>query len=525
MTSRTIMQWMLVTALLFSSLTFTSEVQAKPAIKIGDYIRFGKMYNAPILWRVIHLDASGDAVLFSDRILTLKAFDAKGTFHKNPTRRTKGSNFWLNANIRQWLNSSSANSGGARIDWLQNDPTKANMVNGDNAYVTEKGFLADGNFSAAERNLIKPTSYKVLLAKVDVALKDGGTETHMANNKLAQVLTNYDKAYYKNVTDRVFLLTAQQMKRFVYDRRTVLGANYHIAKPTSGAVKNSSYKNPLFLSANLPWYYWLNTPGASTPEDVRFVFSSGGIGSNVAALDNSGVRPALSLRLKDTTFATGGKGTAVNPYVVSGSKATSVDKLPPTAPGNLQVTGMSGNSLTVKWGAAKDNVGMKGYEVYANNKLIASTTNTVYTFKNLNSASPVDVKIRAVDSAGNKSVFSKSLSSGQTIQLIGNRVFLNFKKIEPAANGTSITRSGQIIVPARPILQTLGLKVQWNSNKNQLTAVKPGFNVSFTIGNKTAIVNSKVKKTMTIAPVQVNGNTMISLSFVATQLGYKLNIK
>ncbi len=525
MKSRAIVQWMLVTVLLFSHLSLSAAVHAAPTVKIGDYIRFGKVYNAPILWRVIHLDANGDALLFSDRILTLRAFDARGTVHKNAMRRAKGSNFWLNANIRQWLNSSSANSGNARIDWLQNDPTKQNMLNGNNAYASEKGFLADGNFSAAERNLIKPVSYKVLLATVDAGQKDGGTEVHMANNKLAQILTNYDKAYFKNVTDRVFLLTAQQLKSYVYDRRGVLGNNYHIAKPTSAAVKNSSYKNPVFLNANLPWYYWLNTPSASTPEDVRFVFSSGGIGSNFAALDNSGIRPALYLKLKATSFLQGGKGSVTQPYVVSASNTPMADKQPPTSPTNLQVAGMSGNSLTVKWSAAKDNVGVKSYEVFANKQLIANSATSSYQFKNLNTSAPLSVQVRAVDGAGNKSAFTNPLSSGQRLQLIGNQLYLNFKRVELGKGGAPIKRNGQTLVPARPMLQSLGLKVKWSQGKNQLTAEKSGLNIALTVGNKTAVVNNKAKKTMTTAPVLLNGNVMIPLSFVAAQFGYKLNVR
>jgi hypothetical protein len=45
------------------------------------------------------------------------------------------------------------------------------------------------------------------------------------------------------------------------------------------------------------------------------------------------------------------------------------------------------------------------------------------------------------------------------------------------------------------------------------------------MGNKTAVVNGKVKKTMAIAPLQINGNVMIPLSFVAAQFGYQLNVR
>jgi hypothetical protein len=525
MKSKTIGRWMLVILILCSGLSLTPSAKAAPTVKIGDYFRFGKLYDTPILWRVIHLDGSGDALLFADRILTLKAYDSRGVFHKNPQRRAKGSNYWPNSNIRQWLNSSSANKGNTRMDWLQNDPTKQNMLNGNNAFASEKGFLADGNFTATERNAIKPVSNKVLLAAVDASQKEGGTEVHMSNNKLAHILTNVNKAYYKNVTDRVFLLTAQQIKSYIYDRRKVLGENYHIAKPTTAAVKNSTYKNPVFLNANLPWYYWLNSPSASTPDDVRFVFSSGGIGSNVAALDNSGIRPALYLKTKSVSFASGGKGTSSQPYVVTGSSTPVPDKQPPSVPTNLQFTNMSGSNLTVKWNVAKDNVAIKSYEIYVNKKLVASTTNNSYQFTNLNTSSPISVNIRAIDRAGNKSAFSQLISTGQTIQLVGNQLYVNFKRIELGAKALPIKRNGQLLVPARSTLQALGLKVKWNEAKKQLSATKTGFTMMITVGSKTAVVNNKVNKVMTIAPMEVNGYVMIPLSFVSSQLGYKLHVK
>ena len=132
----------------------TAEAQAAaPTVDIGQYIQFGKYNDAPILWRVIHKDpTTGDPVLFADRILTMKAFDAGGSYHSaNSLREMGGSNYYPDSNIRQWLNSNSANSGATTIDWIQNDPSAANFASGSNPYNTEKGFLEDGNFTSTER--------------------------------------------------------------------------------------------------------------------------------------------------------------------------------------------------------------------------------------------------------------------------------------------------------------------------------------------------------------------------------------
>ena len=115
------------------------QANASPTIHIGTYIQFGTYNSAPILWRVIYKDGSGNPVLLADRILTIKAFDAEGTYHTgNNDRVSSGSNYYPGSNIRQWLNSSSSNSGGNIIDWTQNSNS------------TEKGFFADGNFTSIE---------------------------------------------------------------------------------------------------------------------------------------------------------------------------------------------------------------------------------------------------------------------------------------------------------------------------------------------------------------------------------------
>lgn len=43
---------------------------------------------------------------YAEKIISLKMFDAKGSYHKNKDRRKWGSNYWKDSNIRQWLNSS-----------------------------------------------------------------------------------------------------------------------------------------------------------------------------------------------------------------------------------------------------------------------------------------------------------------------------------------------------------------------------------------------------------------------------------
>ncbi len=297
-------------------------VQAAPApstptVNIGDYIQFGKYNNAPILWRVIHKNpTTGEPILLADRILTLKAFDAKGNYHSGDTERViYGSNYYPDSNIRQWLNSTSANSGSNLIDWLQNEPTKDNLFGANNAYHTEKGFLAHGNFTVNERALIKPYTHKVILHQADQAKKDGGTTHHAYTALYDLIVQNYDTtAYYKNVTDSVFLLSVKQLKEWVYDNSATLGADYQIAQPTAQAVTQSYHKDPQNLNSNISWFYYLNTPITFGPHRVRHVAKDGSVSDRMAYDDYTGVRPALQLNLNPATL-TSGSGASSTPYI------------------------------------------------------------------------------------------------------------------------------------------------------------------------------------------------------------------
>lgn len=179
-------------------------------IKIGDYIEFSKYNGKPILWRVININEDGSPMLLSDRILTFKAFDAKGDNigrdDQRNSRNQYGSNLWVASTLRQWLNSSDM-----KVDYKYNLPTSENVI--FNAYDDEKGFLADGNFTEAERNLILTSKIKVLIPEVDAVdgLLEGGEENHKFVTTVPyfhdyvffrdgfNMVANYDNAYYTTV--------------------------------------------------------------------------------------------------------------------------------------------------------------------------------------------------------------------------------------------------------------------------------------------------------------------------------------
>jgi hypothetical protein len=292
-------------------------------IKIGEYIQMGKYYDEPILWRCVDIDEHGPLML-ADRILTIKSFDVNGV-HKYADgtlqavdvggyRTSSGSNLWETSNIRAWLN---ATATAGNVTWIDGCPPKETVVmSGYNDYATEKGFLADGNFTASERAVINTVTQKTIINSIDAnKLKVGGTGEHTYNESISSVLQNYDAANYHNVTDKMFLLDMKQLNK-MYQNSTVLGTNYYIGKPTQKAVERSEYKD-ISLNSSDYWDNWSRTPYSfsNDPYHVRIVNSSGGVINRNANYNSIGVRPAFYIKLVSGTFQSG-VGTESRPYVV-----------------------------------------------------------------------------------------------------------------------------------------------------------------------------------------------------------------
>lgn len=386
--------------------------------KVGEYIQFGHYNNEPILWRIIHKDYQGNLMLLSDRILALKAFDTAGSYHAgNAERLENGSNYYPDSNLRQWLNSKKPNVGADPIDWIQNDPNAKNVWDQMNPYSTEKGFLAAGNFTEAERSLIEPFTHKVLVSGVDAANKSGGSAAHVFDSNIATSIQNYDKGtYFRNVTDEVFLLSVKQLKQHVYDNRNVLGNTYHTAKPTRAALENGGYANSANLNltnvtVNTNFEYWLNTPFSmnNVATDVRTVRANGDVQYDVAGYAPRGVRPALLMNVANAIISSG-KGTSTQPFVIRDAFPRPADSQPPTVPSGLKASNVTVGGFTVSWTPSTDNVAVTAYEIYLNNEIVFVTQDTSFIFTGLTEYTRYSVTVRAKDLSKNFSPMSQGLT-------------------------------------------------------------------------------------------------------------------
>lgn len=79
--------------------------------------------------------------------------------------------------------------------------------------------------------------------------------------------------------------------------------------------------------------------------------------------------------------------------------------------------------------------------------------------------------------------------------------------------------NNRTLIPIRPLIESLGGKVDWNGDLMQVSISINGTDVVMTIGNKYAYVNG-VKTELDVPAVISNGKTMIPVRFVAESLGY-----
>ncbi|MYV51548.1 discoidin domain-containing protein [Streptomyces sp. SID3212] len=115
------------------------------------------------------------------------------------------------------------------------------------------------------------------------------------------------------------------------------------------------------------------------------------------------------VRAKDAAGNVSGNSNTVTRAGASG------DTQAPTAPANLTFTEPASGQVRLAWGAASDNTGVTGYDVYANNVLRGSVAGNVLTYTDTQSAgATVSYFVRAKDAAGNVSVNSNTVTRNGT---------------------------------------------------------------------------------------------------------------
>lgn len=364
--------------------------QALSALAVGALVKdTGTLYNGkPIVWEIADKGhtgyPSGSVTLITEKIISLKCFDAIESGNSNSDRKSYGNNRWIYSNIRQWLNSgASAGAWYSKQHSADAPPSNANVWNNYNEYDAEAGFLAgfSTNFVAA----LLSTTHTVGKASVD----GGGTESCV------------DKIFFATCTEVGLsgdVTAGSKLALFSNN-------NSRLAYPTAEAVSKSEYTSSS-LSATQAWWWWLADAYASYSCNVRYVNSSGALNYISASYGINGVRPLCNL---SSTILVSDTADSDGAYTIIWNRA-------PSAPASIDVPTnvRGGESLTVTWGAATDEDGnLSGYilERQYNGGSWAQVykgINRTYTDAITKGWTSVAYRVKAYDSAGAESAYTTS---------------------------------------------------------------------------------------------------------------------
>ncbi|SHE46105.1 Por secretion system C-terminal sorting domain-containing protein [Mariniphaga anaerophila] len=197
---------------------------------------------------------------------------------------------------------------------------------------------------------------------------------------------------------------------------------YQISVEAIDAAGNSSEKATVVVSTSAtPDETAPTTPVdlVAEPEETSISVSWGASTDNVGVTGyNVYVNDILQGTITETVYAltgleaateyqisveaTDAAGNSSETATVVVSTSAAPDETAPTTPSDL-VAEPSETTISLSWAASIDNVGVTGYNVYVNDILQGTTTETVYALTGLEAATEYQISVEAIDAAGNSS--------------------------------------------------------------------------------------------------------------------------
>lgn len=301
--------------------------RAISTLPVGSVVKsINTKYNGAVIRFKVGHQASGRTKLVTERIISLKCFDAIEASNPDSNRRSYGNNRYSQANVDQWLNSAAgAGAWYSARHTYDAPPNNANVWSGYNEYDAQAGFLSF--FEANFRNAILDTSIRV----VKNTVTDGGS--------------------YEDITRKVYLLSTTEVG-LANENSIAEGSKWdlfsdnasRLTYPTAEAVSASEYTSGS-LSSTQYWWWWLRTPNAGNAHYARNVNADGSLGSNGAYSGRNGVRPALELASSTLVSDTADTDGA---YIIQWNQ-------PPTTPTSISFgTPRAGQSLVITTGGSTD---------------------------------------------------------------------------------------------------------------------------------------------------------------------------
>ncbi len=162
-------------------------------------------------------------------------------------------------------------------------------------------------------------------------------------------------------------------------------------------------------------------------------------------------------------------------------------------------------------GATMQKITVKSTAYDAKGRLLGTQTDSLFmsdhdttTFKITYDSRVSSVKLKYYDESGNE-------IGTKPIRIKINGQLQSYAQAPVMVNGS-------VLVPMRPIFESLQASVKWDQKSQTVTSVKGAANIKLKMGSKQATVNGKAVA-LDSAPRSVKGTTMVPLRFVAAALG------
>lgn len=107
-----------------------------------------------------------------------------------------------------------------------------------------------------------------------------------------------------------------------------------------------------------------------------------------------------------------------------------------------------------------------------------------------------------------------------TLQVDSNTINIGNRSI--SIDTAPVIINGRTLIPVRGVTEAMGGNVNWNNETKTVTITLGSNKVEMTIDSTTAYFNNKAQ-TLDVAPVVLNGRTMLPARFIAESFGFDVN--
>lgn len=352
------------------------------SLRVGDKVRFGKMYNEPIDWLIVEKGHNGypenSITLQTEKHIATLAFDGAEPFAETDDMRWYGRGRYRSSNISQWLQSTaSARNWYSAAHAVDHAPSRG-YVDHDH-YEIMAGFLHE--FDPQEIDMLIPTTREVPICSY---FGSGNSDT---------------------VTSTMFLFTdleygnAVLSKDIIQWHRTTANRKGY---PTADAISHAEVVSGRTFSETEP-YPTLTASGSPNDRERVYHVSTDGTLVTRYAYASAGIRPACNLS----------GNTLITSEPDEDGYYNVVVNYAPTEPAPIRLdyedealgsnTVRSGKALTVSWARSTDTENnFDHYELerkYGDGDFVQVYSGTNRTFSDVAKYGETSVtyRVRAVD--------------------------------------------------------------------------------------------------------------------------------